>query len=251
MAEEASHKPEHEPATSEFRFDAVLTAVSGINFLDTSGDREFYNQIEPMLRFATREKPLELFQLPRIADEVRPFVLAANPDIQALVADAPPEPPADCSEAEFEASQKEAQAWHRKVMEEHGNRMGDMVAISPIDPESHTHIPAGAEFQLMSSGQTIDSPERLAELLGKGAISAGTDIPTAQPEEPELVTAGTRLQQGDWVNQPFARRSPPPQLGFDQAGYEKALAKLSPWELSQQHPPHTLGPPPDNPGPHP
>lgn len=262
MSEQITPQPENnsEPSRS-FRMDEALTVVSGVNFLDIQNDPDpnaFTRRVGDLLSYATNEGQLETFQLPRVAEEVAPSILASHPELADLLQSKPKEP-MNAGPEEEAAYDKAIAAWHKTVMEQYGDKMGDPVAISPISPEDHTHIDAGAEFQLMGgktadlsdlpisskpdiqpgAREVFDDHDELQDLLhraipdweqvGREISRTSDDTPTqeaasANPAETHPSTEEKTAGDIGWAALKGGTSSTP---GFDQKAYEQEISEHS------------------------
>jgi hypothetical protein len=102
------------------------------------------------------------YQFNRLADEVKDTVIRRHPELAEILKDKPVKPADDASEAEEDQYARDAKAWYGRVMEQYGDKMGDMVELAPIPPEDHTHIDANQEFAMRAheAGTWTGLPER-------------------------------------------------------------------------------------------
>lgn len=121
--------------------------------------------------------PIETHQLPRLSDEVEAS-LRTIPEVAQILEFQPPEPGPDATPAEFASYQNATMAWYNQVMQQYGDKMGEMVEVSPIPPEDHTHIDPEVEALMMG----LKAPAGTEEFLNRINVSRPQTQPPSDSE---------------------------------------------------------------------
>lgn len=134
-----------------FRLDVILTVASDVSFIDWDTEywgmhpsrQPFTHEVGDLLSYLALDSQLETFQLPRVADSVKPGLLdqlTVIPGLEFL--------PKDVSEVpDREAPLYEMAAWLGWMMGEYP--MDRLVELSPVIMDDYQRINAATEWELM------------------------------------------------------------------------------------------------------
>ncbi len=127
MESEQGGSAERLKPSRAFRLDEVLTAISGVVFVDYRGNEDpnaFVKKIGGMLAFlAGRNDNPEIFQLPDIADNMKAGLmlqLSAYPEVMEILGSMP-----------SEDSAEESKKWYEEVAAKYD--MSKEISLSPVE----------------------------------------------------------------------------------------------------------------------